>query len=196
MVWQSEAARSSDTDLVEFRQFSRELITAFVDYQAESCETALQNLAPDVAAQFVDVLVSNNCRLAGRLYDLVSEHPDFEVLNEQVLYPFYFRFVPNALAERKRDPEIQFRIDRLNREIVEAIQRSRRALVVTTDIRGSVAIRMSVCSTRIKEEDIDATFETIARWGRALALSSDTLNQLEKEEMPCSSEPYSLPTEV
>ena len=137
-------------------------------------------------------------RLTRRLHHLVGEHPDFEVLHEPTLYIYCFRYVPNGLAERQEAPEVQALLDRLNQEIVEAVQRSGLALVMTTRIRGRVAIRMSICSHRTLDEDVDATFEAIARWGRLLYLCSNVHNKkpVEMEVPSCSSESYSLPTEV
>ena len=40
------------------------------------------------------------------------------------------------------------------------------ALLMTTRIRGRVALRMSICSQRTVEKDIDVTFEAIAAAGR------------------------------
>ena len=113
-------------------------------------------------------LFSKNLGLTRRLHGLVSDHPDFEVLHEPTLYLYCFRYVPHDLAERQGEAEVQGLLDRLNQEIVEAIQRSGLALVMTTRVRGRVAIRMSVCSHRTLAEDIDATFEAAARWGRLL----------------------------
>jgi aromatic-L-amino-acid decarboxylase len=143
-------------------------------------------------------IFSKNFSLARRLHSLVREHPDFEVLQEPILYLYCFRFVPNGLAEHSEAPEVQKQLDRLNQEIVEAIQRSGLALVMTTRIRGRVAIRLSICSHRTLEEDIDATFEAIARWGRLLFQSSygDNQTSANMEEMQCSNEFCSLPTEA
>ncbi|HEX5733831.1 MAG TPA: pyridoxal-dependent decarboxylase [Blastocatellia bacterium] len=143
-------------------------------------------------------LFSKNLSLTRRLHILVREHPDFEVLHEPTLYLYCFRYVPNGLAERQEEPEVQTLLDRLNQEIVEAVQRSGLALVMTTRILGRVAIRMSICSHRTLEEDVDATFEAIARWGRLLSLCSNVHNEkpAEMEVLSCSSESYSLPTEV
>jgi aromatic-L-amino-acid/L-tryptophan decarboxylase len=142
-------------------------------------------------------IFSKNLGLTRRLHELVSEHPDFEALHDPILYVYCFRYVPNALAERK-EPEVQTQLDRLNQEIVDAIQRSGLALLMTTRIRGRVAIRMSICSQRTLEKDIDATFEAIARWGRLLYQSNPVENQksAEMEAMQCSSESYSSATEV
>jgi aromatic-L-amino-acid decarboxylase len=143
-------------------------------------------------------LFSKNLGLTRRLHNLAREHPDFEVLHEPTLYLYCFRYVPNALAEHREEPEVQIQLDRLNQEIVDAIQRSGLALIMTTRIRGRVAIRMSICSHRTLVEDVDATFEAIARWGRLLSRNSHVHNKktAETEAMPCSSESYSLRTEV
>jgi glutamate/tyrosine decarboxylase-like PLP-dependent enzyme len=143
-------------------------------------------------------LFSKNLGLTRRLHNLVSEHPDFEALHEPTLYLYCFRYVPNRLAERQEEPEVQTWLDRLNQEIVDAIQRSGLALVMTTRIRGRVAIRMSICSHRTLEEDIDTTFEAIARWGSLLSRTSYVYNDksAEVETLSCSSESYCLPTEV
>jgi len=139
-----------------------------------------------------------NLGLARHLHDLVREHPDFEALDEPTLYLYCFRYVPNALEERREEPEVQNQLDWLNQEIVEAVQRSGLALVVTTRISGRVAIRMSHCSHRTSEEDVDAAFEAIARWGRLLSRSSYIHKEKSAtmEEMSCSNESYSSPTEV
>jgi glutamate/tyrosine decarboxylase-like PLP-dependent enzyme len=114
-------------------------------------------------------VLAKNISLARRLHGLVLEHPDFEVFHEPLLYIYSFRYVPNALSKRKNEPEVQKQLDRLNQEIADAIQRSGLALVMTTRMHGRVAIRLSICSHRTMEEDIDATFEAVARWGKSLS---------------------------
>ena len=113
-------------------------------------------------------LSSKNLGLAGRLHDLVSEHPDFEVLQEPTLYLYCFRYVPNGLAERQEEPGVRALLDRLNEEIVETVGRGGPALVMTTRVLGRVVIRLSICPLGTPEEDVDATFEAVARWGRLL----------------------------
>jgi len=142
-------------------------------------------------------IFSKNLGLTRHLHDLVRDHPDFETLHEPTLYLYCFRYVPNALADSSEEPEIQAQLNRLNQEIVDAIQRSGLALVMTTRIRGRVAIRMSVCSQRTLEKDIDATFEAIARWGRLLYLSNHVQNKTSADGgNTCLSESYSSPMEV
>jgi glutamate/tyrosine decarboxylase-like PLP-dependent enzyme len=136
---------------------------------------------------------SKNLRLVQHLHNLVREHPDFEVLLEPTKYLYCFRYVPNALSDRREEPEIQCKLDHLNQEIVAAIQHLDCARVITTSIRDRIAIRMSNFSSEISEVDVDATFESIARWGRLLSRNH---NDAEVEKMKCSNEFYSSPMEV
>ena len=106
--------------------------------------------------------------LASRLHDLVREHPDFEVLDEPNPDLYSFRYVPNGLADRQEESGVRALLDRLNLEIVEAARRGGRALVAATCVGGRAAISASVCSPAASEEDVDAAFEAVARWGRLL----------------------------
>jgi glutamate/tyrosine decarboxylase-like PLP-dependent enzyme len=128
-------------------------------------------------------LFSKSLQHARHLHALVREHPDFEVLHEPTLYLYSFRFVPNLLAERQGELHVRAAIDRLNQDIAEAIQRSGVAFLMTTRIHGKVALRMSICSHRTEEEDIDATFESIASIGRALARERN--NPSKEETVSC-----------
>lgn len=110
--------------------------------------------------------ITQHARLVGYLHNLVSEHPDFEVLCEPAADFYCFRYLPNGLAIEQR--LVQQLLDRLNREVVDSVQREGSALVSTTQIGGRVAIRISICSSKTVREDIDATFEAIARCGRLL----------------------------
>ena len=127
-------------------------------------------------------MLSKNLGLARRLHQLVRDHPDFEVLHEPTLYIYSFRYVPGDLAGRQDVPEIRARVDEINEAIADAVQRSGLALLMTTRIRGRVALRMSICSHRTLEQDIDATFESIAGLGRRLAAQRRYAHE---EEMKC-----------
>lgn len=143
-------------------------------------------------------LFSKNLGLVGHLHNLVREHPDFEVLHEPTLYLYCFRYVPYGLAERQGEPGVQNLLDLLNQKIAEAVRRSGLALLVTTRVRGRVALRMSICSHRTLGGEIDATFEAIARWGRLLTKTHSVRREkpVETEALRCSSESCSSPTEV
>jgi aromatic-L-amino-acid decarboxylase len=133
-------------------------------------------------ARGLRAMLSKSLGLARRLHGLVRDHPDFEVLHEPTLYIYCFRYVPFDLAHRREEPAVAGWIDRLNDAIAEAIQKSGLALLMTTRIRGRVALRMSICSQRTLAEDVDMTFEAIAMLGRRLASEG---RPAQEEEVPC-----------
>lgn len=137
--------------------------------------------------------------LVVQLDDLVREHPDFEPLHEPTLNGYCFRCVPNGLVERQEEPKVQALLDLLNEEIVQAVQRNGFAAVVPIRVQGRAAIRVSFCSGRTLVEEVDATFEAIARWGRLLNKTLTVRNETTTSGMEaklCSSGSHSSPTEV
>ena len=134
--------------------------------------------------------------LVVQLDNLVREHPDFEALHESTLNSYCFRCVPNGLVERQEEPEVQAQLDLLNEEIVQAVQCNGFAAVVTIRVQGRAAIRVSFCSSRTPVEEVDATFEAIARWGRLLNKKLSVRYESDMETKLCSSGSHSSPTEV
>jgi glutamate/tyrosine decarboxylase-like PLP-dependent enzyme len=127
-------------------------------------------------------VLSRSLRLARHLHALVHEHPDFEVLHEPTLYVCSFRYLPNAIADRPRSPELEASLDRLNEAIARALSRDGLALLMTTRIHGRRALRMSICSHRTLERDVEATFEALAGLGRRLAAEAGLGKENESEE--------------
>lgn len=109
--------------------------------------------------------ISNNPELISHLDHLVREHPDFEVLCEPAVDLYGFRYVPNSLAPHQNQPEVQQLLDRLNEEIVGRAQSECFAPVTMAHVLGRVAIRISIYADKTVREDIEATFDAIARWG-------------------------------
>ena len=124
------------------------------------------------------------------LHELVVDHPDFELLCEPTRAPYYFRYLPNALAERLDQLEVQQLIDRLNEEIVENVQARGFKSVMTTYVPGFVAIQISISSNELPH----TTFEALARWGRLLHTTYQSTSEMETDL--CSNELHSSPTEV
>ena len=129
---------------------------------------------------------------------LVREHPDFEALHEPAVNAYCFRCVPNRLVERQEEPEVQALLDVLNEEIVQQVQHNGFAHVVPIRVQHRAAIRVSFCSGRTLVEDVDATFEAIARWGRLLNKKLSVRYEMtpDMEAQLCLNESHSSLTEV
>jgi aromatic-L-amino-acid/L-tryptophan decarboxylase len=101
-------------------------------------------------------------RQARHAHALVTAHPDFETLHEPLLYLYCFRYRPRDLIGKQADAYL----DHLNQWIAEQIQVSGLASVMTTTLRGRTVLRLSICSHRTTERDIENVFETMAMIGR------------------------------
>lgn len=101
-------------------------------------------------------------RHARRAHELVTEHPDFEALHEPSLFLYSFSYRPRDLTAGGCDEYL----DQLNQQIAEEIQRSGLASVMTTRLRGRTVLRLSICSHRTTERDVDCVFETLAMLGQ------------------------------
>jgi glutamate/tyrosine decarboxylase-like PLP-dependent enzyme len=134
--------------------------------------------------------------LTSRLHELVSDHPDFEVLGAPAFADYCFRYLPNGLAERQ-NPQVQALLDRINEKIVTAVQREGLSLVRPTRVDGRVAMRMLIESDSVLLLEVDTLFEAIARWGQKLKtefIRRDTTPDMEVH--PCLNESHSSSTEV
>jgi glutamate/tyrosine decarboxylase-like PLP-dependent enzyme len=131
-----------------------------------------------------------------QLDNLVREHPDFEPLHEPALNGYCFRCVPNGLVERQAEPEVRALLDLLNEEIVQAVRDNGFTAVAPVRVKGRAAIGVSFCSSRTLVEEVDATFEAIARWGRLLNKKPSLRYEPDMETKLCSSESHSSPTEL
>ncbi len=98
--------------------------------------------------------------LARRAEEWIRRHTDLEILAPQSLGVVCFRY--RGRNPREGDP------DELNRRIQDEVVSSGRAMISSTRIRGSFALRFCVLNYRTTEEDIARILERIAATGRRL----------------------------
>ncbi|MEJ2479901.1 MAG: aspartate aminotransferase family protein [Acidihalobacter sp.] len=103
--------------------------------------------------------IAGTCALARYLGDCVSAEPRLELLAPVSLNIVCFRY-------RAQEP------DRLNRDIVAALQESGVAAPSTTVLDGRLAIRCAILNHRTGRRDIDAMFEAVLAQGAALETQS------------------------
>lgn len=127
---------------------------------------ALQQLGTDGYAR----LFRQNLACVAQLHRKVQEDPDFEVLHEPRIYIYSFRYRPRRFHPFPTGPGAGLRarayLDRLNARVVELANRTGEVFLTTTRVRGSVAIRVSVCNHRTTLADIDRLFALLQRLGR------------------------------
>lgn len=119
-------------------------------------------------------LLRNSVDCAERLDALVRAHDDFAAVQEPNLFIYSFRYVPEDIQETLADPpsvpltRVQEYVDELNQGITDAVVESGFAFLTTTTIHDRRALRMSICSHRTTESDIESVFERLAETGARL----------------------------
>ncbi len=118
-------------------------------------------------------MLSRNVRCAEYLDNRVEQSSCFEKLHEPTLHIYSFRFVPEDLQNGRGDSELQERainayLDRLNQQIADAIRAEGTAFIMTTRLRERTVLRMSICSHRTGEADVDRVFNKLLEFGQAI----------------------------
>ena len=105
-------------------------------------------------------MMEHTCELANELAKQIREYDELELLAPVAL---------NIVCFRYRGPES----DRLNSEIVIALQESGRAAPSTTRINGDVAIRAAIFNHRTTTKQLERLIEGVLAHGRRLQESKD-----------------------
>ena len=99
--------------------------------------------------------IAHDIAMARALQQRLRAATDFELVSAGPLSVTCFRYAPGRL--RGDDAEV----DRLNREVLDAVQREGRVYLTGTELRGRLALRACIVNFRTRESDLDALIETI-----------------------------------
>jgi glutamate/tyrosine decarboxylase-like PLP-dependent enzyme len=119
-------------------------------------------------------LLRESVECAVRLDDLVRSHDDFAAVQEPNLFIYSFRYVPADLQEALADPpavplaRVHEYLDELNQGIADEVVQSGLAFLTTTTVHDRRTLRMSICSHRTTEEDVERVFDGLAEAGARL----------------------------
>jgi glutamate/tyrosine decarboxylase-like PLP-dependent enzyme len=117
--------------------------------------------------------ISEDMAVAAYLGERVATEEDFELLAAPVLSICCFRYLPAALRERlesdQNKSEVEGELDRLNTDIMNAVQRGGRAYLSSATIAGKFALRVCITNFRTTRSDIDETLEIIRTAATELA---------------------------
>jgi len=112
--------------------------------------------------------ISENCRQARRMAELVQQSDDLELLAPAPLNICCFRYAPAEIPEHQ--------LNRLNEAIMVALQDVGMAVLSTTKIGSRLGLRAAIVNHRTRFEDIDQTIEAVQRTGRLLCASGISAN--------------------
>ncbi len=118
-------------------------------------------------------MLSQTIHCAERLHSLVKASPEFQVLHKPELYIYSFRYVPQDILSGYESGEVDLStyrtyLDQLNQEIADEIQIEGTAFIMTSKLKGDIVLRMSICSHRTTNEDIDQVFDKLSQIGKAI----------------------------
>ncbi len=115
-------------------------------------------------------LLSQNVKCVEYLDKLVRGSHDFEALHQPNLLMYCFRYAPVKWIETPgwKAQELDEKLNKLNQQMVDEIQLSGLAFIMTSRIRNKVVIRVSVCSHRTTFDDIDVVFSKLREIGESL----------------------------
>jgi aromatic-L-amino-acid/L-tryptophan decarboxylase len=106
--------------------------------------------------------IAEDMRLSRRLHQLLQNHPQFEALT-QSLSITTFRYVPPDLRSKIGQPEVEESLNRLNRDLLDRVEKSGEAFLSNAVIDGKFALRACIVNFRTSEEDIEALPEILTR---------------------------------
>jgi glutamate/tyrosine decarboxylase-like PLP-dependent enzyme len=119
-------------------------------------------------------MIREDIRLAGVLHQAAEAHPELQPWTTGLSITT-FRFLPVDLAqhcarpgERRRETDLETYVDRVNKTVVERLQRGGDAFVTHAIIEGRYLLRACVVNFRTAARDIAALPEMVVRLGRAV----------------------------
>src|SRR6185436_15126497 len=118
--------------------------------------------------------IAEDNALAAYLAEQVEQATDFELLAAPQLSICCFRYVPDHLqrspgAAGESTAELNAELDRLNTNIMNAVQRGGRAYLSSANIGGKFALRVCITNFRTSRRDIDETLAVIRDAAKKLA---------------------------
>ncbi|MEZ5291612.1 MAG: aminotransferase class V-fold PLP-dependent enzyme [Vicinamibacterales bacterium] len=121
-----------------------------------------------VGAAACRAMIGDDIALAGHLWDTVDGHPELEAVGRS-LSIVTFRYVPPALRGRTGEPDAEARLDAINREILDRLQRGGEVFVSNAVVDGRYLLRACVVNFHSTPADMDAVAEVVVRLGREVA---------------------------
>jgi glutamate/tyrosine decarboxylase-like PLP-dependent enzyme len=112
-------------------------------------------------------LIGDDIRLARELADAVRQSPELELVT-QALSITTFRYVPPDLRSRIDEADTRRYLDRLNRELLDRLQRGGKLFVSNALVRGAYVLRACIVNFHTTSADVQAVPAIVADAGRAL----------------------------
>ncbi len=118
-----------------------------------------------VGAAGYRAMIADDIRLSREMAECVSGHPELELATQELSITT-FRYVPSDLRGRVGEERTEQHLDRLNRELLDRLQRGGEVFVSNAVIGGRYFLRACIVNFHTERADVEAVPEIVARTGR------------------------------
>ncbi|MBN1997044.1 aminotransferase class V-fold PLP-dependent enzyme [candidate division KSB1 bacterium] len=98
--------------------------------------------------------LKHHIHIAREMENAVLEHPDFELMTQRMLNVICFRYHPRECND------IDF-LNKMNEKILQRVNKSGKAFLTHTKVRGQYTIRMVIGQTRVEKRHVTETWELL-----------------------------------
>ena len=112
-------------------------------------------------------MIGDDMRLARALADAVRRTPELELLT-QALSITTFRYIPSDLRMTAGSEQTEQHLDRLNRELLDRLQRGGELFVSNAVVDGRYVLRACIVNFHTTRADVEAVPEIVVRIGRTI----------------------------
>ena len=112
-------------------------------------------------------MIADDIRLSQVMAEAVGRHAELQ-LTTQDLSIATFRYVPRDLRTKLGDEPVERHLDRLNRELLDRLQRGGEAFVSNAIVGGRYVLRACIVNFHTALADVEALPEIVARMGRTV----------------------------
>jgi aromatic-L-amino-acid decarboxylase len=123
-------------------------------------------------------MIADDIRLSQAMAEAVAQHPELQLMTQELSITT-FRYVPRDLRSKIEEAQVESRLDALNRELLDRLQRGGEVFVSNAVVGGRYALRACIVNFHTSRSDVEALPEIVARAGRKVdaELRSTTLNR-------------------
>jgi glutamate/tyrosine decarboxylase-like PLP-dependent enzyme len=112
-------------------------------------------------------MIADDIRLSQAMAEAVGRHAELQ-LATQNLSITTFRYVPRDLRTKLGEELVERHLDRLNRELLDRLQRGGEAFVSNAVVGGRYVLRACIVNFHTSLADVEAVPEIVARMGRTV----------------------------
>jgi aromatic-L-amino-acid/L-tryptophan decarboxylase len=130
---------------------------------------ALQHAGRDGCLQ----MIGDDMRIAAHLHACLRAHAEFEALTLGLSIAT-FRYVPADLRPSAGSSDVEAYLDRLNRQVLDAVERSGEAFLSSAVVNGRFALRACIVNFNTSPGDVEALLPLVTRLGAQIDAASRT----------------------